>query len=71
MRNTCFLLAPIAAAVLSACAVGPDYHAPETKAAEKFDSLESTYSADPSSAEDSTAHFWRTFADAELDKLVN
>ena len=32
------------AAVLAACAVGPNYHAPETKAAEKFDSLEATYS---------------------------
>jgi multidrug efflux system outer membrane protein len=60
------LLAPIAAAVLSACAVGPNYHAPETKAAEKFDSLEATYSADQGAAT-----FWQTFADSELDKLVN
>jgi outer membrane protein, multidrug efflux system len=65
MRKLRFLLAPLAAAVLAACAVGPNYHAPETKAAEKFDSLETTYST-----EQAVAHFWRTFADAELDKLV-
>ena len=40
MRKFRFLLAPVAAAVLAACAVGPNYHAPETKAAEKFDSVE-------------------------------
>jgi multidrug efflux system outer membrane protein len=60
------LLAPIAAAVLAACAVGPNYHAPETKAAEKFDGLEATYSAQPGSA-----NFWQAFADATLDRLVN
>jgi multidrug efflux system outer membrane protein len=52
--------------MLAACAVGPDYHAPEPKAAEKFDNLEATYSADQG-----TATFWQTFADSELDKLVN
>jgi len=36
-----FMLAPLAAAVLSACAVGPNYHAPETPSAEKFDGIES------------------------------
>ena len=66
MRKTRFLLAPLAAAVMSACAVGPNYHAPETKAAEKFDSLEVTYSA-----EQASANFWQTFADSQLDKLVN
>src|SRR5882672_9534680 len=65
MRKTRFLLAPVAAAVLAACAVGPNYHAPETKAAEKFDNLEATYSTDQG-----TAQFWQSFADAELDKLV-
>jgi multidrug efflux system outer membrane protein len=66
MRKTRFLLAPIAAAVLSACAVGPNYHQPETPAAQKFDSLEATYST-----EQGVAQFWQNFADAELDKLVN
>jgi len=62
MRN----YAAILSIFLAACAVGPDYHAPETKSADKFDSLEATYSADPG-----TANFWRTFADARLDQLVN
>jgi len=66
MRNVRFLLAPLAAAVLAACAVGPNYQPPETKAAEKFDQLEATYSADQGNAQ-----FWQTFADSELDKLVN
>jgi multidrug efflux system outer membrane protein len=60
-----FLLAPIAAAVLAACAVGPNYHAPETKVAEKFDNMEPNYSTGQG-----TASFWHTFDDAELDKLV-
>ena len=59
MRKSRFLLAPIAAAVLAACAVGPNYHAPETKAAEKFDSLEATYSTGQG-----TRAFWQTFADS-------
>jgi len=69
MRNVRFsrlAIAPLAAAVLAACAVGPNYHAPETKAAEKFDNIEPTYST-----EQGTAAFWQTFADSELDKLVN
>ena len=65
MRKFKFLLAPIAAAVLAACAVGPDYHAPETKAAEKFDNMEPNYSTGQG-----TAAFWHTFSDSELDKLV-
>jgi multidrug efflux system outer membrane protein len=65
MRNARLLLAPIAAAVLAACAVGPNYHAPETKVADKFDNLETTYSP-----EQGVAQFWQSFADAELDKLV-
>jgi len=65
MRKFQFLLAPIAAAVLAACAVGPDYHAPETKAAEKFDNMEPNYSTGQG-----TPAFWHTFSDSELDKLV-
>ena len=61
-----FMLAPIAAAVLAACAVGPNYHAPEVKAAEKFDGLESTYSA-----EQGVGQFWKTFHDATLERLVS
>jgi multidrug efflux system outer membrane protein len=51
--------------------VGPNYQPPETKAADKFDNLESTYSAEPFSKEGGNASFWQTFADSELDKLVN
>ena len=66
MRNARFLSAPLAAAVLAACAVGPNYHAPDTKAAEKFDGIEATYST-----EQGVAQFWQTFSDSELDQLVN
>ena len=59
--------AAVAATILSACAVGPNYHAPDTKVADRFDGIESpTYSG-----EQAVAHFWQGFADAELDKLVN
>ena len=61
-----FILTPLAAAVLSACAVGPDYQPPETQAAEKFDRLESTYST-----QEGVAHFWDTFEDATLQRLVD
>jgi len=66
MRKTAFLLAPIAAAVLSACAVGPNYHAPEKEMARSFDNVEATYST-----ETAPSNFWQTFSDAELEKLVN
>jgi multidrug efflux system outer membrane protein len=67
MRNARFLLSPLVAAILSACAVGPNYHAPETKTADRFDSLESpTYTG-----EQSVAQFWQNFGDTELDKLVS
>jgi outer membrane protein, multidrug efflux system len=60
-----FMLAPVAAAVLSACAVGPNYHAPETRPAEKFDRLEATYSP-----QEGVAHFWDNFDDRTLERLV-
>ena len=66
MRKFRFLLAPLAAAVLAACAVGPDYQAPETPSAPKFDGVEATYSTEPS-----VSDFWQNFDDATLDKLVD
>ncbi len=60
-----FMLAPVAAVVLSACAVGPNYHAPETRPAEKFDRLEPTYST-----QEGVAHFWDNFDDTTLERLV-
>jgi len=65
-----FIVTPLAAAILSACAVGPNYHAPEEKTAEKFDGAGPTYSADPATTEKTLAGFWQGFGDAELDKLV-
>jgi multidrug efflux system outer membrane protein len=61
-----FMLAPLAAAVLSACAVGPNYHAPETKAADKFDGVEATYST-----QEGVANFWDNFDDTTLRRLVD
>jgi len=71
LKPTKYLLAPLAAAVLTACAVGPNYHAPETKAAEKFDGIESTYSTDAEKSEQAIGEFWRTFDDQQLDQLVD
>jgi len=65
-----FIVTPLAAAILGACAVGPNYHAPETTAAEKFDGTGPTYSTDPAASEEALAGFWHGFNDAELDKLV-
>jgi multidrug efflux system outer membrane protein len=61
-----FLLAPLAAAVLAACAVGPDYHAPDTPAPATFDHAVQVYSP-----EQTVADFWRHFDDALLAKLVD
>jgi multidrug efflux system outer membrane protein len=66
LKVTRLLLAPVAAAVLAACAVGPNYHAPETRPAEKFDGVEpTTYST-----QETVEQFWRTFGDPALDTLV-
>ena len=43
MRKFRFLLAPVAAAVLAACAVGPNYQAPETPAPAKFDGADANH----------------------------
>src|SRR4051812_17244414 len=70
MRDSRFLLAPIATAVLSACAVGPDYHAPESRAAEKFENTDAPYSTGVEASEKGVAPFWQTFQDPTLDRLV-
>jgi multidrug efflux system outer membrane protein len=53
--------------LLAACAVGPDYKPPETKAAERFDNL------DPGtfSPEATVAQFWTLFEDQTLERLVD
>jgi multidrug efflux system outer membrane protein len=61
----------VAATLLAACAVGPNYHAPETKVADRFDNAETTtYSTDGTAADSGVAAFWTGFHDAGLDKLV-
>jgi multidrug efflux system outer membrane protein len=63
--------AAVAATLLTACAVGPNYHAPDTKPASSFDNAEAaTYSTDAATA-GNVAEFWTGFNDAELNKLVN
>ena len=67
LKVTRFLLAPVAAAVLAACAVGPNYHAPETRPAETFDGVEpATFSP-----QETVEQFWRTFGDPALDQMVS
>jgi outer membrane protein, multidrug efflux system len=71
MRKFVWSVPPVAVAVaatlLTACAVGPNYRAPETKTAAAFDNAEAaTYSSNADVAE-----FWTGFNDAELNKLVN
>src|SRR6185503_14244968 len=66
LKQMKFLLAPVAAAVLTACAVGHNYPAPETKAADKFDGIEATYST-----QEAVAKFWQNFDDQTLDRLVD
>ena len=63
------LLAPIAvaiAALLAACAVGPNYQAPDTRVAAAFGHAQgNTYSS-----EQGVARFWETFNDPTLDQLI-
>src|SRR6187551_950680 len=67
MFKTRLLLAPIAAAVLAACAVGPNYHQPETKVADQFAGAEPAAFSNQAGL----AQFWQTFDDATLTRLVN
>ena len=53
--------------LVSACAVGPNYHQPATKVAEKFGGAETaTFNTGAG-----VAQFWQTFDDATLTRLVN
>jgi multidrug efflux system outer membrane protein len=63
-----FALAPLAAAVLAACAVGPNYHKPEANVAQNFGAVTTIYSAGPDAG---VADFWQNFHDATLEKLVD
>ena len=60
-------LALAVAALLAACAVGPDYHRPATPVAQKFAAAqEGTYSGD-----DAQTQFWTQFGDDTLNQLVS
>ena len=62
------LIPAIAAAVLAACAVGPDYRKPELSLPER---LEGTAEAGVRTVDDaSLATFWTQFGDPALDQLV-
>jgi outer membrane protein, multidrug efflux system len=54
------------AAALSGCAVGPNYHKPETKVAPQF----AGSAQGPYSAADAQAQFWTQFNDPTLNRLV-
>ncbi|MGH8446827.1 MAG: efflux transporter outer membrane subunit [Solimonas sp.] len=58
-------LTAIAAAALAACAVGPDYKAPELPTAK----ADAEMDASLYSAETPPTQFWSTFGDAKLDSL--
>ncbi len=59
-------VAALVASILSACAVGPDYHEPQTKVAQEYTRAEATRY----SGEAEVAKFWTVFGDATLDRLV-
>jgi multidrug efflux system outer membrane protein len=66
MLKFTYLLAPLAASILAACAVGPNYHEPESQVAGKFDNVTATYSTGQA-----VGKFWQSFDDATLAKLVD
>jgi multidrug efflux system outer membrane protein len=71
MSKLQFLLAPVAAAVLAACAVGPDYHAPQTPVPDRFAAAEAgTFSPD-TAPELRVGRFWENFQDATLALLID
>jgi multidrug efflux system outer membrane protein len=59
-------VAGIVAAVLTACAVGPDYVQPETKAVQSF----AQGNGETYSQQEIVARFWTQFGDATLDQLI-
>jgi multidrug efflux system outer membrane protein len=64
---------------LASCAVGPDYHRPDVKVAEKFEGAAQPAPAQPSTAntqpavysqEEAVAQFWTQFNDPTLNALI-
>lgn len=66
MRNISLLLTLAAAAVLSACAVGPNYVRPKTPVAAQFAGAE----PDVYTNQQTQIEFWKQFNDPTLDQLV-
>jgi outer membrane protein, multidrug efflux system len=66
MRKTHLLLALAVATALSGCAVGPNYHRPNTPVAAQFAGAE----PDVYSGQQSQVEFWKQFNDPTLDQLV-
>jgi NodT family efflux transporter outer membrane factor (OMF) lipoprotein len=62
------ILAASAAALLSACTVGPDYHPPETHVPDAFGELQAAEAA--ARAHVPVGAWWTTFKDPVLDSLV-
>jgi outer membrane protein, multidrug efflux system len=66
MRKTQLLLTLAVATALSACAVGPNYHRPNTPVAARFAGAE----PDVYSGQQAQVEFWKQFDDPTLDQLV-
>jgi NodT family efflux transporter outer membrane factor (OMF) lipoprotein len=59
-----------AAAIISGCAVGPDYHRPALHAPDRYAEAASTGAATPPIAAPDAAAWWRALNDSELDSLI-
>jgi len=66
MRSARFLAPSIALLLLSACAVGPDYTAPDLHLTQDFHAAPGT----PASQPRPLKTWWTTFGDPELDRIV-
>lgn len=71
MPKSSFLLAPVAAAILAACAVGPDYHAPDTPVAERFSGADAAPFSTSAAGDTRVGRFWENFEDPTLTRLID
>lgn len=71
MSKLHFLLAPLSAAVLAACAVGPDYRAPETPVADRFAAAGSGTFETGNTSDPRVGSFWENFQDESLKRLID
>jgi multidrug efflux system outer membrane protein len=67
MRTTLAIISAAALAWLAGCAVGPNYHQPETKSPAKW---ESAQAGGETNTEPADAAWWKMFHDPELDSLI-